>query len=691
MRSLLALLLVSLPALAQDGNDATERALKAAAAIVAPCVARIETAGGAEIVGVGRPGAPGVRKGVGPTTGLVVGADGYVVTSAFNFANKPSTVFVTVPGRPRLVAKIVANDQTRMLTLLKIDARDLPVPAASPKAEFQVGQWSIALGRALADAEGPPSVSIGIVSALGRMNGKAVQTDAKVSPVNYGGPLVGIDGRVQGVLVPASPRGDNDTAGVEWYDSGIGFAVPLDDVFAILPRLKEGKDLRRGLLGITPKSQEQYLDEVTIGTIAPDSTAAKAGLKVGDTIIEIDGRPIAHFTHLQAVLGPKYEGDKVSVKVLRDKKELSFANLVLAGAVTAFAPPFLGILPMRDDPEPGLDIRYVFPESPAAQAGLKAGDIVLKYQYVAPGGDAPPAAEVKNRAQLAAALRPLRPGLEIKLEVRRKEGDKKEMLTVKLGAIPETLPETLPLPSSYEKLKAGQKAKEKPKVEAPPKAEEKKEEKPEDKKEIETGLLKRKNATLGREYWLYVPHTYKPSITHGVIVWLHPVGKGGKDADDLVKTWRPFLEDFHYILVGPKSAADGWVPSETEGVVQDVKEVLGQYSVDRTRVIAHGMADGGQMAAYIGFNARDLIRGVAMSGAALGTQPKDPVPNQPLAFFIVAGEKDPLLPRIAEAKPALDAKKIPTIYRPIKDFGKEYIDQKTILELCVWMDSLDKI
>src|SRR5690606_17319965 len=112
-------------------------------------------------------------------------------------------------------------------------------PPAFPKKEVRIGLWSLALGRALdPDIADTPSISIGIISAIGRIWGKAIQTDAKVSPTNYGGPLLSIDGRVFGVLVPASPQGDGETAGVEWYDSGIGFAVPLEDIFAVLPRLK---------------------------------------------------------------------------------------------------------------------------------------------------------------------------------------------------------------------------------------------------------------------------------------------------------------------------------------------------------------------------------------------------------------------------------------------------------------------
>ena len=145
-------------AFAQDVNEKNESAMKAASAKVAPCIVKIETAGGTETLGVTPPpgpgprppAGPGIRKGVGPTTGLVVASDGYIITSSFNFANKPSDIFVTIPNRPgRLVAKQVATDTTRMLTLIKVDAKDLPLPQVMPKNEIVVGQWSLALGRTL--------------------------------------------------------------------------------------------------------------------------------------------------------------------------------------------------------------------------------------------------------------------------------------------------------------------------------------------------------------------------------------------------------------------------------------------------------------------------------------------------------------------------------------------------------------
>ena len=109
-----------------------------------------------------------------------------------------------------------------------------------------------------------PNLAVGILSALDRIWGKAIQTDAAVSPNNYGGPLVDIRGRVLGVLVPLSPEADDEMAGVEWYDSGIGFAVPLEHIQKVLPRLKKGEDLYPGLAGISLKGPNLYTGEPMI-------------------------------------------------------------------------------------------------------------------------------------------------------------------------------------------------------------------------------------------------------------------------------------------------------------------------------------------------------------------------------------------------------------------------------------------
>ncbi|MFO0938078.1 MAG: PDZ domain-containing protein [Gemmataceae bacterium] len=723
MRRLLFLILAGIaatpvsPLFAQDVPEGTEAALRAAVEKVAPTIAKIETSGGTEVVGGPSALAGGFRKGTGPTTGIVVSADGYILTSSFNFSNKPTDIFVTIPGQTRLVAKIIATDSTRMLTLLKVEAKNLPIPVAVPKKEVVIGQWAVAVGRTLTpDSNGFPSTSVGIISAIGRIQGKALQTDAKVSPVNYGGALVDLSGRVYGILVPLSPRGDGDTAGVDWYDSGIGFAIPLEDCLAVLPKMKAGENLGRGVLGVTFKnSAEPYFNHPIVDVVTVESAAAKAGLQSGDQIIAVDGKPIPHITSLQFALGPKYVGDKISLKILRDAKEMSFASITLGANLSTYIQPFLGILPMRDDPEAGVEVRYVFPGSPAEKAGLVVGDRIMKVpgprRGPGPMGAAPELVPVTTREQFTAVMRGLQPNADAKFEVKKKKDGKKETITVKLSILTDELPTAVPLPSSVGK--ALEKPKGPPTPNAPKpvnkddkKPEEKKpeEKKPDDKKaddkkpadgdekkELETGLLERSNTTLGRQYWIYVPKDYKPGVAHGVIIWLHEAGSV-KDAKDVVKTWGDYCDEHHFILLGPKSQSQtGWVPSETEGVLSDLKEIVKEFTVDRSRVVAHGVGAGGQMAYYLGFNARQYIRGVAVSSAPLGTQPKENVPNEPLAFFIVGGDKDPAIKDIRNSRPQLVEKRFPVVYRELKDFGKQYLDEKSFNELQRWLDSLDRI
>src|SRR5207244_4983853 len=104
----------------------------------------------------------------------------------------------------------------------------------------------------------------------------------------------------------------------------------------------------------------------------------KAGFKVGDKILAVDGKAVASKAQLEHQIGYRYEGDMVTVKLLRGKEEVTLNNVPLSGTLAAFGQAFLGILPMRDDKEAGVEVRYVYPDSPAAKAGLKAGDRLVQ-------------------------------------------------------------------------------------------------------------------------------------------------------------------------------------------------------------------------------------------------------------------------------------------------------------------------
>jgi serine protease Do len=176
------------------------------------------------------------------------------------------------------------------------------------------------------------------------------------------------------------------------------------------------------------------------------------------------------------------------------------------------------------------------------------------------------------------------------------------------------------------------------------------------------------------------------------VVWLHPVGKNKKDDMEAFKeAWEDYCVDHNIIVVMPKAEGEnGWVASESDFVQQTTREIMGQYTIDRQRIIAHGMGVGGQMAYYLGFNQRDLFRGVATTGAVLASQVKDNVANQPLSFYMIAGGKDPLAEEITTSKTKIAEKKFSVVFREIPMMGHQYLDSKTLAELVRWIDSLDR-
>ena len=675
----------------EDLNDLLEKMTKDAARKAAPSVVKIETRGGTDLVIAGPKGQV-FRKALGPTTGVVVDAEGYIITSAFNFLNSPTVILVKVQGRQGepLVATRVATDKSRMLTLLKVDAKGLTVAAYVPKKELREGQWSIALGRALEgkEMEKTPAINVGVVSALGRIWGKAIQTDAKISPVNYGGPIVDVQGRIQGILIPASPNGEDITAGTDWYDSGIGFAIPMEDILAVLPRLKQGNDLQKGILGVAMKSQDIYGVAPEIGTIAKGSPAEKAGLKVGDVIVELEGKAITRMAQVQHELGVKYEGDKITLKYKRGKEIVEIKSLSLVGKEIVIAQPFLGILPMRDDPSLGVEIRHVYDKSPAEKAGLKIGDRIVKF-----GSDEKELTEFtgekEGRAQFLDWLNTHQPGAEIKFAVKRQGGDKIETLTATLENMPGSLPgvtgtilEKLPEVRSFKKALVPLELKN-PDPKAP-KVVEQKAAKP------ETGLIELNTPDGEHKYWLWVYPEYDPNIAHSMIVWLHPPDKNSREDLD---SWADFYDlDYcrkhHIILVMPVEKQGGWQPNASEYVVAAARETMKTYTIDRQRVVAHGMAAGGQMALHLAFNHRDLFRGAITVGAT-ATRVKDNVPSQRLSFYLVGGSLDPLTKYVGESRTKLAERRFPAFFREMPQRGREYMGAAEIKESAHWLDTLD--
>ncbi len=658
-----------------------EQAVKAAIARVAPSVVRIETVGGLERVG-------NVLVGTGSTTGLVISSDGYIISSAFNFAQKPDSILVTLADGSRLAAKRVATDYARKLVLLKVSPTSpLAVPEAVPVKEIRPGQTALALGRTFESDR--PSVSMGIISAVGRIWDKAVQTDAKVSPNNYGGPLVDITGRVQGVLAPLTTEQGGETAGVDWYDSGIGFAVPLEHVLQILPRLKTGNDLHPGLLGINLKSADIYSPPAEIAAARANSPADKAGIKAGDVIVEAEGQPVTRQAQLKTVLGRHYAGDKVTLVVKRGDERLTL-EVPLVEKLEPYEFPFLGILPLRfpNDVTAGLVVRYVYPDSPASKAGLVEGDVIRSLDGKA----------VANAVEAAEALHTLSPDKSIALAVVRDE--KTIKLDVRLGRLPEQVPDNLPpavkldpphaaKPAAAAEKQDGKENKDVPALPAVQPA-------PSDTKPLaaerpQTGQITLKMPEFENSCLAYIPESYDERLAYGLVVWLH--APGGSDEDKLLERWKPLCEAHQLILLAPKSAdPTRWAPSESAFIRRFMAEIARNYTIDPARIVIHGQEAGGAMAYVVAFANRNAVRGVAVVDAPLPTLtlPPESNPVERLAFYTTRPAKAPFVGQLDAGVKKLRDLKFPVTVVEVDDASR-YLTADELAGLIRWIDTLDRL
>lgn len=629
-------------------EKAEEQAFKQASALASQSIVRIDTVGGLDIVG-------NILTSTGPTTGVALTKDGYIISSAFNFISKPTSVLATLADGKRLPAKIVATDKLRMITLLKVDFDNLIPAKAAKNADVKVGQWALAMGRTY---DSPvPSMSVGIVSALNRVWGKAIQTDAKISPVNYGGPLVDVEGNVMGILVPISPQANTETAGVEWYDSGIGFAIPLEDIYERLERLKEGKDIRPGLAGIAMKGRDIYAGAPIIDRVQYDSPAAKAGLKSNDLITEVDGKPVVRIAQVMQVLKNRLEGEQVNLKVKRGTEVIE-GVLTMVGELLPWEPSFLGILPRRmgvNDEANCVIVRHVFEGSPAAAAGIRSGDSITKF------GGAP----VADSKALWDAVSRVRPNTEVELE-HKPDGGQAKTIKLTLSSIPDSIAKDLGSASI-------------PGVKDEP-----------GKDKIQTGRFTEKLAGYEQDLWAYVPDSYNAEYQYGLLVFTHPANDSMEAG--VFREWQSICELRGIILVAPKAAKlTGWTPNETDYVKDVIENFKGRYNIDANRVAIHGFGSGGTFAAATAFKHREFIRGVILAGAALQQPPPENDPEMRLQFHLICGEKDPQVITVRRTETALKRIKFPVSMRIVDDLPSTYPPKEAIEEAGRWLDSMDRI
>jgi S1-C subfamily serine protease len=263
----------------------------------------------------------------GPTTGIIYESDGYILTSSFNFVREPTHITVRLADGRHYVANLLARDKVRKLALLKIDETGLDTPEWVPDDEIHLGQTAIALGRGFGGDR--PSVTVGIVSALNRMMGNGVQTDAKLSPANYGGPLVDLEGRILGICAPMAQR-PGELAGVEFYDAGIGFVVPHSRAQEIAEDLKQGRSYYRGWLGVRFNARSK--DGLAIVAVGKPSPVYEVGIRPGDVIVGANGRDVHSPKHIVQALYMVPAGESVHLLVRRNGLVYGY-EITLARAV----------------------------------------------------------------------------------------------------------------------------------------------------------------------------------------------------------------------------------------------------------------------------------------------------------------------------------------------------------------------
>ena len=342
---------------------------------------------------------PRIERGIG--SGVIISPDGYIVTNN-HVVDGATDIKVTLSDRRIMTAKVVGTDPLTDLAVIKVDGTNLPNIPIGDSSTLRPGQTVLAFGNPYGFRF---TVTRGIVSALNRPNptadprkpGQFIQTDAAINPGNSGGPLVDARGEVVGInTFLFSPSG---------AFSGMGFAIPTQIVNPVVQSLVRYGKVAHGRMGIgitdvTPENAKFFdvhdSDGAVVTQIESGSPGAKAGLKVGDVITEINGKKVTDAGQLQMEVGEIAPGTEIGLQVMRDGKSIS-VPVTLEGmdsdhdtkvadntngkprwgvGIADLTPEVREQLRAPDDLH-GAVIERVQPGSPSDDAGLQPGEVIV--------------------------------------------------------------------------------------------------------------------------------------------------------------------------------------------------------------------------------------------------------------------------------------------------------------------------
>ncbi|MGG2140937.1 serine endoprotease DegQ [Symbiopectobacterium sp. RP] len=340
------------------------------------------------------PNAPSGKQNSRPFEGLGSGviidaAKGYVLTNN-HVINNADKIRVQLNDGREYDAKLLGRDEQSDIALLQLnDAKNLQEVKMADSDQLRVGDFAVAVGNPFGLGQ---TATSGIISALGRsglnLEGleNFIQTDASINRGNSGGALVNLNGKLIGINTAIlAPGGGN---------IGIGFAIPSNMAQNLAQQLIEFGEVKRGLLGI--KGSEMTADMAKafkveaqrgafVSEVLPKSAAAKAGIKAGDVLTSLDGKPINSFAELRAKIGTTAPGKTVKIGLLREGKPLELSvvldnNTSAATSAENLSPALQGASlanGQAKDGSKGVQIEDVTKDTPAALVGLQKGDIIV--------------------------------------------------------------------------------------------------------------------------------------------------------------------------------------------------------------------------------------------------------------------------------------------------------------------------